>query len=651
MTKQEERQVIGTLSAEEPRWSEAHLRVLLQHSNEFVALLTADGRITYASASLQQVLGYQPEDYIGTNIFSIIHPDHQNVVVENVRTLLQEPATVVQMEYPARHKDGGWIWIAATYSNHLHTPGIESIVGNLRNITQCKQTEEERDQLRARERTARTAESRLWRLVNSNIIGVSFTLRTGAIIDANDRFLRMLGYTHEDLSTGKLTWTKLTPPEYAERDKQALQEIQQYGAVSHPYEKEYITKDGSRIPVLVGGASIDAIQGEIVTFIIDIRQQKQMERDLRTAKEHLEAILYNAGDGITVYDAEGNLLYVNDLAATMCGFPSAEAMLSVSEESYRQTIRSRFIVKDEEGNILSREDFPGYRALREGRNVQKLLEYKDTVTERTSWSLLKSQPIINEDGQTQFVVNVIVDMSERQALEQRKNEFISMASHELKTPITSLKGFTHVLQRRFTREGDEQALHYLLRIETQLNKLAKLINDLLDISKMQAGKLDFQEELVDLTALIDEVVEAVQETTTTHHISIEERADIRVVGDKDRLGQVLINLLTNAIKYSPHANKVIVRAVTDGEYATVSVQDFGIGIAAIHHQHVFERFYQVTEAREKTYPGLGIGLYIVHTIIKRHHGNIWVESSQGEGATFFFTLPLAKESPQIADCL
>jgi PAS domain S-box-containing protein len=435
----------------------------------------------------------------------------------------------------------------------------------------------------------------------------------------------------------------LTAPEYAARDREALQEIKRDGAVSQPYEKEYIDKDGNRIPVLVGGASINATRDEIVTFVIDMRPQKQLERELRTAKGQLEAILQNAGDGITVHDVEGHMLYVNEAAARMSGFPSVEAMLAASSEVYHQTLR-RFIVKDEDGHLLKPEDFPGRRALREARSIQQLLHYYDSVTERSFWSFIKSQPIFNEEGRAQLVVNVLVDVSEQQALEQRKNEFISMASHELKTPVTALRGFTTILQRRLGRQGDEQALHYLSRMDRQLERLSSLINELLDLSKMQAGTLAFQEEIVNLTALIEEIVEDIQGTTTTHRISIEERADIRIVGDRDRLGQVLINLLTNAIKYSPEADSVIVRAVVDGERARVSVQDFGIGIAESHHRQVFDRFYQVTEPHEKTFPGLGIGLYIAQEIIRRHHGRIWVESSKGKGATFFFTLPLAKEA-------
>jgi len=221
-----------------------------------------------------------------------------------------------------------------------------------------------------------------------------------------------------------------------------------------------------------------------------------------------------------------------------------------------------------------------------------------------------------------------------------------MTSHELKTPVTSLKGFTQVLQRRLIKQGDEQGQHYLSRMNAQLDKLIKLISDLLDISRMQTGHLAYQMEAIDLDELIYKTVENVQITTTTHHFILEGSSQADILGDKDRLEQVFINLFTNAVKYSPEADKVIVRLAHEQEMAVVSVQDFGIGIDPSHHQKIFERFYQITDPEERTYPGLGIGLYISMQIIEQHHGQISVQSRKGEGSTFSVALPLYKKESE-----
>ncbi len=253
---------------------------------------------------------------------------------------------------------------------------------------------------------------------------------------------------------------------------------------------------------------------------------------------------------------------------------------------------------------------------------------------------LSISPVKDSAGNIIGAAKIARDITERKELERRKDEFISMASHELKTPVTSLKGFTQLLLRQFKRLDDNETLRYLARMDTQLNKLTKLISDLLDISKMQTGQLEYRMEPFDLNVLAQEIVENVQGMTQTHRLILQKTAEVCVFGDRDRVGQVLINLLSNAIKYSPGADQVIVQIATDGTNALVSVQDFGIGIAEAHQEKIFERFYQVNEPAEKTYPGLGIGLYITSQIIRRHRGCLWVKSQKGEGSVFNFSLPL-----------
>jgi signal transduction histidine kinase len=237
-------------------------------------------------------------------------------------------------------------------------------------------------------------------------------------------------------------------------------------------------------------------------------------------------------------------------------------------------------------------------------------------------------------------IGFVLDISERKALERRKDEFIGMASHELKTPVTSLKGFLGLLQRLLADQENKKVLHYLVRMDAQIDKLTTLINDLLDISRMQNGHLIYRKERVEVDTLVQEIMENVQETTGTHHLRLEGQSRADVFGDRDRLGQVLINLLTNAIKYSPKADTVIVHLATDEQQVLVRVQDFGLGIAKEHQHKIFERFYQVIDPEEKTYPGLGLGLAICREIVNRHGGRLWVESQKGKGSTFHLSLPL-----------
>ena len=259
------------------------------------------------------------------------------------------------------------------------------------------------------------------------------------------------------------------------------------------------------------------------------------------------------------------------------------------------------------------------------------------------WHMSRATPVRNVPGTIMMWIGSSTDIDEQKRQEERKDAFISMASHELKTPVTSLKGFAHILQNRLKKHGDEESLHFLASINKQLNRLTRLINDLLDITRVQQGRLEYDEELFSLDVLVQETIENLQAGTTTHRLIFEESQDAQVYADRDRIGQVLTNLITNAVKYSPGADRIIIRLLKDGDSATVSVQDFGIGIAAKHQARIFERFYQVTDPEEKTYPGLGIGLYLSSEIIKRHRGRIQVESKKGSGSTFSFSLPLATD--------
>lgn len=228
---------------------------------------------------------------------------------------------------------------------------------------------------------------------------------------------------------------------------------------------------------------------------------------------------------------------------------------------------------------------------------------------------------------------------EAQKAIQVRDDFISIASHELRTPVTSLKLYVAVLQKQLARVGEENVVHSLTKMDAQLNKLTQLIKDLLNVSKIEVGRLDFQQELFDLNEVVKETVEQIQPTTRKHDIHIEGMISQPAWGDKERVGQVITNLLTNAIKYSPQADTIIVRVTSTPDAAVVSVEDFGIGIEQEHIHAIFERFYRVSDPDEKTFPGLGIGLYISHEIIKRHGGTLSVESEKGRGSVFSFTLP------------
>ena len=224
-----------------------------------------------------------------------------------------------------------------------------------------------------------------------------------------------------------------------------------------------------------------------------------------------------------------------------------------------------------------------------------------------------------------------------------RDEFISVASHELKTPVTSVKMFTQVLKKHSEQIGDTRAVNHLSKMDRQINKLTELIYDLLNVSKIQAGRMEFRETVFDFDKAVKELVDILQQSEEKHKIIIKGATGKKIYGDEERIGQVINNLVSNAIKYSPRADKVIVKLKADDKNVSASVQDFGIGMDKAHLERIFERFYRVYDTTDKTFPGLGIGLYISSEIVKRHGGKLWVESSPGVGSTFHFSIPLKRK--------
>lgn len=243
-----------------------------------------------------------------------------------------------------------------------------------------------------------------------------------------------------------------------------------------------------------------------------------------------------------------------------------------------------------------------------------------------------------------FIIYYLVkrELEYRNTMEKRKDEFISIATHELKTPITSLQVFAQILQKKLHEKGDQQSKLYSERITKQVTRLTELINDLLDVSRLQLGKLKFEKTAFDLNHMVREVVESLKQTTDNHTITIKGKIKKSVYGDEDRITQVMINLLSNAIKYSPNGKKIIITLKNELRFATVNVQDFGIGISDEHKTHVFERFYRAYGESEKNFPGLGMGLFISQEIMRRHRGKLGFTSKEGKGSTFFFSMPYAK---------
>ena len=264
---------------------------------------------------------------------------------------------------------------------------------------------------------------------------------------------------------------------------------------------------------------------------------------------------------------------------------------------------------------------------------------------------MKATPLVDANGIVIQMVGIDMDITERskaeektrenefmKALLEKKDEFLSVASHELKTPVTTLKASLQVLCRLIEKQAEEkELLVFAKKASQQVNKVVGLLSDLMDNAKIQAGKLNLNKENFSMQEIIEDCI-AFQ--TAKHDIQVENHLTEHVYADKARIEQVLVNFLSNAIKYSPKGKNIIIKAAKEGPWVKVEVTDFGIGVPPEKIDHVFDRFFRV-EDNSQEFSGLGLGLYISSEIIKKHGGSYGAKSQLGHGSAFWFTIPLA----------
>jgi PAS domain S-box-containing protein len=473
--------------------SRENLRVLAETVPQLVWSTGPDGLTEDWNQRFADYFQATPEQLRGYGWRQFLHPEEYDHV-RAVRDRSLETGEPYEIEYRLKEgKTGNYRWfLARAMPVRDETGQIIKWFGTCTDIEDQKRIEE----------ALRQSQEQASVLMNSKIIGI-FVDEGEQIMDANDTFLRMTGYTHEDLRAGRMNWMRMTPPEYLARTQQAHQELATQQSMT-PYEKEYICKDGSRLPVLV------------------------------------------------------------------CGV------------------------------------------------------------------VLQHHPL--------QVIGFVLDNSARKELEQRKDDFISMASHELRNPLTALKLQAQLVRKRLEKQGLNVAAASLSGVEGPVKQLERLIGELLDVSKIQAGRLEYLQEAVDLDALLQEITETMQQTHPSHRIVVRGTVGTSLIGDRDRLGQVFTNLISNAIKYSPDAETIEMDLSASEETVTVRARDHGLGIPREQRDKIFERFYRVSGPKRRATPGLGMGLYIVAEIVKRHGGTITVDSAVGEGSTFTVTLPRKRDA-------
>ncbi|WP_414566016.1 MULTISPECIES: PAS domain S-box protein [unclassified Anabaena] len=618
------------------------------------------------------------------------------------------------------------------------------------------------------------SETRFTKLVQSNILGVIIADINGAIIEANDAFLSMVGYSQEDVLAGRVRWREMTPAEYLEISESCITDLRTKG-VCQPFEKEYICKDGSRVPALVGSTLLENNQQQVISFVLDLTNRQRIEQALRRREDEMRLITNAVPVLISYVDAQQCYRFNNKGYEDWFGFSAADIygkhIQEVLGESVYQalipyieavfsgqqvTFENQISRKDGSSHIVSTTYVPqfgtqgqveGFVALVTDITTQKLAEkalkeseerlrtltekvrvipweadvttgkftyvgpqtveilgyplqewYTDNFWEehihpedrqlaieycyelslsrdnyefeyrmlaadgRVVW-LYEIVNVVRSGDKPQLLHGFMIDISDRKQVEQEreqllaseqaaraeaetanrmKDEFLATLSHELRTPLNAMLGWTQLLRsRKFDEITTARALE---TIERNTRSLAQLIEDVLDVSRIIRGTLRLNTQPVELIPVVEAAVETVRPAADAKEIRIECIFDPGagiVMGDANRIQQIVWNLLSNAVKFTPNQGIVTVQLKRIDSHIQIWVSDTGGGIAPEFIPYVFERFRQANSSTTRSHGGLGLGLAIVRHLVELHGGIVRAESPGiGQGATFIVTLPM-----------
>ncbi len=348
----------------------------------------------------------------------------------------------------------------------------------------------------------------------------------------------------------------------------------------------------------------------------------------------LDATIESISDGIWIVRFDGSLL-VNSAARAMYGLDGLGPLEGIED------VGRLMEVSYADGRPVEQDDLPLAHALR-GEHIEQRDEIVTTrATGKRTPVSVSSSPLRDASGAVIGAVSIHRDMTRFHETQQVREQLLSTVSHELRTPVTSIKGLVQLTIRRLRRDGSaERAMEGLELIEEQVNRLVSLVDDLLDVNRIDSRRLELHLDRLDLCALVRLATQRLQTTTERHQLRVQESdAPLWIIGDAHRLEQVLDNLLSNAIKYSPAGGDVEIAVRAEGEEAVVTVRDHGIGIPETDRAVLFERFGRAGNVAAHGISGFGLGLFISREIMQRHHGRLWLAASDETGSTFALALP------------
>ncbi|WHF50831.1 PAS domain S-box protein [Chryseobacterium gotjawalense] len=603
---------------------EERLRLATESSHTATWDLNLKNSEIVHSSYLSQIFGYENDDEISHLKLRthLVEYDRINIVDKAFERALKTG----KYQYEARiiDKKGNLKWVFTTGKIFPDEKGQPArMLGVMQDITERKNNEILLQESHHQLNTALDA---------TKLGKFDMDYETQKKYNFSPRFLSILGYDADTETIDSKVFESHIHPKYLKIRAAALKQAKETGDLF--YQTKIILREGQVKWIEIYGRLLESYKGSkpyISGTMRDITDLKEFESSIKESEKKYRFLADAIPQIVWIGESDGRLTYFNQATMDYSGknyntFLEEDGWLSIvhpdeKAENLRLWMES----------VITKTPFTYEHRFR-GKND----EYR--------WFLSRATPQLDELGNVKKWVGTSTDIDEMKRQDQHKNDFIKIANHELKTPVTTIKGYVQLLKKMRGNSGDKFLVNSLNTIENQINKLNQLMGELLDISRIESGQLPLHKGDFSLVKLVTETIEDIKAADQSHQINFElsHTSDVEVFADKDRITQVLNNLLTNAIKYSPDKKEVNVKLFIDGSCAVVSVEDFGIGMNEKELSKIFQRFYRVSGKDEVTFPGFGIGLFIVKDIMDRHQGKIWVESEKNKGSKFYFSLPLLK---------
>lgn len=612
--------------------NERQLTRVLDHMAEGVGITDETGRIVYSNPMAHQIL----------NTSSDLFPDRSSNSPEWFNTHLDgrpmsdsEHPTIVAMatrkpvfnfEFAIERPESSKLYLIMNAAPIIDAEGhVTGSVGMFSDITKRKQTEK----ALSAAKEAIEKQKQLYEAITSGTPDLMYIFDLDyKFVYANKALLNMWGKT-ADASIGKGLRENGYEEWHAQMHEREIDHIKSTGEsvrgeVSFPHATlGKRTYDYILNPVIDEFGGIIAISGT-TRDITDIRQA---EIAIAESEQRFRTMAEVSGILIAMADETGSAIYFNQAWSRLTGRSPEDLKAYGWLDLLHPDDKDRYL------NIY----LDAFKMKSAFHGDFRILNNKGSYT----WLLADGAARHYEDGSFAGFISASVDITALKEDEQRKNDFISMVSHELKTPLTSLNGYIQIVLSRAHKREDVFAINNMEKARRQIGKMTTLINGFLNVSRLESGQIHIEPTSFDLSELLKEIKEEATSHITSHQLILAQVDPILIIADRDKIGQVIDNLISNAVKYSPSNTTIQISCILKGGKAMVSVADQGTGISSEDLPRLFERYYRVQSQGHQSIAGFGIGLYLCWEIVKCHNGTIWAESSLEHGSTFYFQLPVA----------